>query len=731
MFTRSKGRVPSPVNKETILKALKFQSLSAVLRNVESNNTTEFRDTVNPYDKSTDILSNASISQEVLTPDNIQTAAEFNTDTVQSSIDTNLINTGTVQKPIRTDSDPVKFSFTPISAIMEFMGGSDLDDPLALEQEIEDLQRELEIADNELKSVQEHAFTESCSCRGCNYRRHVYRLMDQIAMKRDALWAVTHKIEKAKRDNSTPRESRAASLPPDGGARDKYKSENDLRKIDMARDFSKPSLSGEKQHNRCEGGSNGPKVEFAQNEYLMNPGNDKYKYEGQEDCPYSKPNPYYHDPRGIRSQGNDSHDRDDTIADLKTLKPLVKGATLQTHDYTLRNIQEMLAEGQDRLRNEMAGSARKAAGDNLRTMERIAGTFADMMTEMKTLSQNKVQQSGKTVNAVSIRPHVPSPQPFSGQADEDFESFQNSLDNYFALAPMSESQKVSFITLLLKGPANKLITQAPPHDRDTCNKIMDLLKANFSPAATQELYLSMLVTRKMKSTESVYDYYTDMLRYFASCNITDSNMKRVFLVQGLLPQLRMQVTVAAPKDIQAAYNMASVLHNQYGQDAKVVAAMEPVRNNVNTQPKHSQVQTAPRQGAAAPARDQNWSRPMNNDNRTCWNCGQRGHGYRNWSANNNINAQFDQRRRAEGNYRPRQNYQPQGTVTRNTYQRFPGFHNVTSPNDGALPYCTSCNTAHPYGSHTNPAAQRNGQSTANVNFMQRHEEANLIDMDLN
>jgi hypothetical protein len=233
---------------------------------------------------------------------------------------------------------------------------------------------------------------------------------------------------------------------------------------------------------------------------------------------------------------------------------------------------------------------------------------------------NRIMPDKSKDNTMLITLNVPPLPTFSGHMDEDFELFQTSLDNYFTLTAMSDEQKVSYVTLLLNGPARTFVTHAPSSERSTYNKLMGLLRKNFGSSATQELHFNSLVTRKQRSKEPLFTYYMDILKHLDACNIKDHNLRRIFFVNGLLPGIREKVIIAHVADIQAAFNLASILNNGSGVTTRAVNAIQTTSTQtpngpiIGESPLHHNGR-GDRQGRPRP-------RP---GVRVCYRCRRRGH----------------------------------------------------------------------------------------------------------
>ena len=299
--------------------------------------------------------------------------------------------------------------------------------------------------------------------------------------------------------------------------------------------------------------------------------------------------------------------------------------------------------------------------------------------------------------------NVPPLPTFSRHTDDDFDLFQTSLDNYFALTNLDEAQKVSYVNLLLTGPAGKLVTQAPVSERDTYAKLMHLLRKNFSSAATQELHLSSLVTRRQRPGEPLFSFYTEMLKHLDSCNIRDKHMRRVFFVNGLLPELREKIIISAVPDIQAAYNLACILDNGNINTTRGVNTVQANTVPTASHPTTSRA-TAPVTSTQYNQRDQHSYQDRGGPPIICYGCGAAGHISRHcprkFGGGPRNPPPYNQRMPHSGQYpqRPVQygQYGPRGQANERQYQAFPGIHHVRTPNQGANPFCRSCNAAHPY-----------------------------------
>jgi len=339
--------------------------------------------------------------------------------------------------------------------------------------------------------------------------------------------------------------------------------------------------------------------------------------------------------------------------------------------------------------NELARIQLEQARNYNQSVCSISETLTKLADQSHTNKGHARNVMTTTTSQNIIRPHAPTPSKFSGSEKDDLALFEQSLNNHFALTDMSDAQKVSYVRLLLDGPALRMVMGAPECERDTYEKIMSTLAKYFSKSAAGGHSLRNLLGRRMKAGESLYDYYNDLLAYCDHASIKEEVSRVAFFINGLDDSMGNFVTAAKPKTMHEAYNIASSLHsNSAGPAVNMVAAADGQR---------------PRPRSAGPDRT---GTAIVSSNITCWTCGETNHIAR-YCPTNNVQGQQYQAN-GGGNqtartYYPRQN--AQGTYqgrTQSSGQSFPGPHNVRQPTAGANPFCNRCGVAHAFGSHTRP-----------------------------
>ncbi len=298
-----------------------------------------------------------------------------------------------------------------------------------------------------------------------------------------------------------------------------------------------------------------------------------------------------------------------------------------------------------------------------------------------------------------IKPSVPTPPRFSGKAGEDFSLFKAAMDDYFQLAPMDDGQKISFVSLLLSGPAYRLVAETSESNKNTYDKVMSLLDRGFGPATKQEECLSRLVNRKQGSNESLYEYYNDILSHLAQCDMSEA-MKKVFFINGLKPDLRKSVTIAQPQSIQAAFTLANVLQAQEGE--KVVKLNE-IQAQLGAPRPQNDLASHSYTNNAQVYNDQSVNSHLN---KRCYLCGSLNHLRRSCPHLSSVrgrgrNLPHNGNRQFATDTTNATPHEMRGQTNGGVYQRFPGPHNVQRPGAGSLPYCRSCGTAHAWGRHIN------------------------------
>ena len=171
---------------------------------------------------------------------------------------------------------------------------------------------------------------------------------------------------------------------------------------------------------------------------------------------------------------------------------------------------------------------------------------------------------------------------YSGDPEDDLDSFIAKFKNYAALRDYSADKKALAIVGKIKGNASTFLERIPESDKDTVDKIQTLLKDNFEGASWRWGVESKLLSRKQLPTESLDDYACDIMRWCRQVEKTDSEQMSIF-VRGLLPALRGFVFSKEPKTFQDALDAARLgLAVQRTSEVDTPSSCKPVQNTCNS-----------------------------------------------------------------------------------------------------------------------------------------------------
>ncbi len=144
---------------------------------------------------------------------------------------------------------------------------------------------------------------------------------------------------------------------------------------------------------------------------------------------------------------------------------------------------------------------------------------------------------------------------FSGNPEDDLESFITKFNNFAALRDYTPVKAALAITNKIAGHASIFLESVPSSDKDTVQKIHDVLKERFECDSWRWGVESKLLSRKQLPNESLDDYASDIMRWCKQVEKTDSEQMSIF-VRGLLPSLRGFVFSKEPKTFRNALDAA-------------------------------------------------------------------------------------------------------------------------------------------------------------------------------
>lgn len=144
---------------------------------------------------------------------------------------------------------------------------------------------------------------------------------------------------------------------------------------------------------------------------------------------------------------------------------------------------------------------------------------------------------------------------YSGHPEDDLDSFVAKFKNYAALRDYTPAKSALALATKIEGHANVFLETISDSEKDTVQKIHDLLKENFEGESWRWGVESKLLSRKQLVNESLDSYASDIMRWCRQIKKPDSEQLSIF-VRGLLPSLRGFVFSKEPKTFREALDAA-------------------------------------------------------------------------------------------------------------------------------------------------------------------------------
>lgn len=144
---------------------------------------------------------------------------------------------------------------------------------------------------------------------------------------------------------------------------------------------------------------------------------------------------------------------------------------------------------------------------------------------------------------------------YSGNPEDDLDSFITKFTNYAALRDYNAGKSALALQSKIGGHASIFLETIADSDKDSVQKIHDLLKVNFEGESWRWGVESKLLSRKQLANESLDMYASDIMRGCRQIKKPDSEQLSIF-VRGLLPSLRGFVFSKEPKTFRAALDAA-------------------------------------------------------------------------------------------------------------------------------------------------------------------------------
>lgn len=144
---------------------------------------------------------------------------------------------------------------------------------------------------------------------------------------------------------------------------------------------------------------------------------------------------------------------------------------------------------------------------------------------------------------------------YSGNPDEDLDLFFERFRSHAKLRDFTADKSVLALMTKIDGHAKIYLDSVAESEKDTVEKVHDLLKENFEGQSWRWGVESKLLSRKQVVTESIDAYASDILRWCKQVEKPDSEQMSIF-VRGLLPSLRAFVFSKEPETFREALDAA-------------------------------------------------------------------------------------------------------------------------------------------------------------------------------
>ena len=146
---------------------------------------------------------------------------------------------------------------------------------------------------------------------------------------------------------------------------------------------------------------------------------------------------------------------------------------------------------------------------------------------------------------------------FYGYDREDIDQWLEEFDYQLEARDISPESKAGLtqLTIHIAGPAQEYIQTLPTDQRATLGLVKDALKRCYSHRNREWVQRQQIAQRRQKPTEPLGDYVSDVVSKLHKLDMQE-NTRVYHFIEGLKPELQMEVLKAKPKTLSEAVETA-------------------------------------------------------------------------------------------------------------------------------------------------------------------------------
>ena len=146
---------------------------------------------------------------------------------------------------------------------------------------------------------------------------------------------------------------------------------------------------------------------------------------------------------------------------------------------------------------------------------------------------------------------------FYGYDREDIDQWLEEFDYQLEARDISPESKAALtqLTIHIAGPAQEYIRTLPADQRATLGLVKDALKRCYSHRNREWVQRQQIAQRRQKPTEPLGDYVSDVVSKLHKLDMQE-NTRVYHFIEGLKPELQMEVLKAKPKTLSEAVETA-------------------------------------------------------------------------------------------------------------------------------------------------------------------------------